>query len=226
MPAQGGTDREPISEVKLFAPHAFRKDLQRAVIADDYAAIVLREFKNKVQNAIAKLRWNGSWYEVWVAVDPFGREEADQALLDAITRRLHRYRRMGHDLVVKSAQRVPLDIELAICVRPNYLRGHIKAELLKIFSNKRLSDGKPGFFHPDNLTFGDDIYLSKIVAAAQSVQGIESVTVSKMQRFGEPENNEIELGLLPLSPFEIARLDNDPSFPENGKLTLDMRGGR
>ena len=32
--------------------------------------------------------------------------------------------------------------------------------------------------------------------------------------------------LLPLSPFEIARLDNDPSFPENGKLTLDMRGGR
>ncbi|MBL0011658.1 MAG: hypothetical protein IPP22_13200 [Nitrosomonas sp.] len=71
----------------------------------DYAAIVLREFKNKVQNAIAKLRWNGSWYEVWVAVDPFGREEADQALLDEITCRLHRYRRMGHDLIVKSAQR-------------------------------------------------------------------------------------------------------------------------
>lgn len=226
MPAHGGTEREPISEVKLFAPHAFRKDLQRAVIADDYAAIVLREFKNKVQNAVARLRWNGSWYEVWVAVDPFVREEADQALLDEIICRLHRYRRMGHDLVVKSAQRVPLDIELAICVRPNYLRGHVKAELLKIFSNKRLSDGKPGFFHPDNLTFGDDVYLSKIVAAAQSVQGIESVEVTKMQRFGELENNEIENGLLPLSPFEIARLDNDPSFPENGKLTLDMRGGR
>ncbi len=226
MPAQGGTEKEPISEVKLFAPHAFRKELQRAVIANDYAAIVLREFKNKVQNAIAKLRWNGSWYEVWVAVDPFGREEADQMLLDEITCRLHRYRRMGHDLVVKSAQRVPLDIELTICVRPNYLRGHVKAELLKVFSNKRLPDGKPGFFHPDNLTFGDDIYLSKIVAAAQAVQGIESVTASKMQRFGELGNNEIENGLLPLSPFEIARLDNDPNFPENGKLALDMRGGR
>ncbi len=226
MPAQGGTEREPISEVKLFAPHAFRKDLQRAVIADDYAAIVLREFKNKIQSAVAKLRWNGSWYEVWVAVDPFGREEADQVLLDEITGRLHRYRRIGHDLVVKSAQRVPLDIELAICVRSNYLRGHVKAELLNIFSNKRLADGKIGFFHPDKLTFGDDIYLSKIVAAAQSVQGIESVEVTKMQRFGELKNNEIEKGLLPLSPFEIARLDNDPSFPENGKLVLDMRGGR
>jgi len=226
MPAQGGAEREPISEVKLFAPHAFRKELQRAVIADDYAAIVLREFKTKVQNAIARLRWNGSWYEVWVAVDPFGREEADQALLDEITCRLHRYRRMGHDLVVKSAHRVPLDIELAICVRSNYLRGHVKAELLNVFSNKRLTNGKPGFFHPDQLTFGDDVYLSKIVAVAQSVQGIESVEVTRLRRFGEPANNEIETGLLPLGPFEIARLDNDPSFPENGKLTLDMRGGR
>lgn len=226
MPARGGTEREPISEVKLFAPHTFRKELQRAVIADDYAAIVLREFKTKVQNAIARLCWNGSWYEVWVAVDPFGREEADQALLDEITCRLHRYRRMGHDLVVKSAHRVPLDIELAICVRPNYLRGHVKTELLNVFSNKRMANSKPGFFHPDQLTFGDDVYLSKIVAAAQSVQGIESVEVIRLQRFGEPANNEIETGLLPLGPFGIARLDNDPSFPENGKLTLDMRGGR
>ena len=226
MPAQGGTAPEPITEVKLFAPHAFRKELQRAITADDYAAIVLREFKSKVQNAIGKLRWNGSWYEVLVAVDPYGQEQANQALLEEISGRLHRYRRMGHDLVVKPAQRVPLDLEIMVCVLPNYLRGHVKAQLLKIFSNKLLSDGRMGFFHPDNLTFGENIYLSKLVAAAQSVQGIASVTVNKMQRWCELPNNEIENGVLPLAAFEIARLDNDPNFPENGKLTLDMRGGR
>jgi len=32
--------------------------------------------------------------------------------------------------------------------------------------------------------------------------------------------------VLRLAPFEIARLDSDPSFPEHGRLTLDMRGGR
>lgn len=226
LPAVGGMEKEPISEVKLFAPHVFRKELQRAVIADDYANIVLREFKQKVQSAVAKLLWNGSWYEVRVAVDPLGREEADQDLLDQITARLYRYRRIGHDLIVKPAQRVPLDIELAICVRPNYLRGHVKEELLTVFSNKMQRDGKLGFFHPDNLSFGDDIYLSKIVAVAQAVQGIESVQVTKMQRFAELENGEIEKGVLNLGPFEIARLDNDPSFPENGKLTLTLRGGR
>lgn len=226
MPAQGGTAAEPMSEAKLFAPHAFRKELQRAITADDYAAIVLREFKYRVQNALGKLRWNGSWYEVLVAIDPYGQEQADQALLDEISERLYRYRRMRHDVMVRSAHRVPLDIELRICVLPNYLRGHVKAELLNIFSNKRLFDGSLGFFHADNLTFGQDIHLSKLVAVAQSVQGVESVTVTKMQRWCELANNEIESGVLPLGPFEIARLDNDPSFPENGKLNLDMRGGR
>ncbi len=226
MPAQGGTAAEPISEVKLYAPQAFRQELQRAIIADDYAAIVLREFNDKVQNAVAKLLWNGSWYEVMLAVDPFGQEQADQTLLDDILQCLHRYRRIGHDLQVRPAQRVALDIELKICVLPDYLRGHVKAELLKIFSNQRYSKNKLGFFHPDKLTFGEHIYLSRLVAAAQSVEGVESVTVSKMQRWCEMPNDEIENGVLPLAPFEIARLDNDPSLQENGKLNLHMRGGR
>lgn len=226
MPAQGGTAAEPVSDVKLFAPNAFRKELQRAVIAEDYSAIVLREFSSKVQGAAAKLRWNGSWYEVLVAIDAFGHEQADQTLLDEITARLHRYRRMGHDLVVQSAQRVALDIELVVCVPPNYLRGHVKAELLSLFSNKRLGDGRLGFFHADKLTFGKGIYLSKLVALAQSVEGVANIEVSKMQRWCESPNKEIENGVLLLNPFEIARLDNDPSLPENGILTLDMRGGR
>ena len=177
MPAQGGTAPEPLAEARLYAPHMFRKTLQRAITAADYAEIVEREFKDKVQRAVAKLRWTGSWYEVLVAIDPFGKEEADSKLLDAITGRLHRYRRMGHDLVVRSAHRVPLDIEMMVCVLPNYLRGHIKAELMDIFSNRILPDGRKGFFHPDNLSFGEGIYLSKLVATAQAVEGVESVGI-------------------------------------------------
>ena len=47
-----------------------------------------------------------------------------------------------------------------------------------------------------------------------------------LERFFAGPNQEIENGLLPLGPFEVGRLDNDPSFPENGRFTLDMRGGR
>lgn len=226
LPAQGGTAPEPLEEVKLFAPQTFRRKLERAVTAADYAAIVERDFKDKVQRAAAWLRWNGSWQEVLVAVEPYGKEEADEALLEKISGHLHRYRKIGHDLLVRSAQRVPLEIEMQVCVLPNYLRGHVKAELLKLFSNRFLSDGRMGFFHPDNLTFGEGIHLSKLIAQAQAVTGVESVQMTKMQRLNFASAQALEDGILRFAPFEIARLDNDPNFPENGTLKLDMRGGR
>jgi hypothetical protein len=225
LPASGGTQPEPVSEVKLFAPHAFRQELQRAVIADDYAALVERDF-SKVQRAAATLRWNGSWYEALVAVDEEGEEQAEQTLLNQIRRRLYRYRRIGHDVDVESARLVPLLIELQVCVLPHYLRGHIEAELLDLFSNRVLPEGSKGFFHPDNLSFGEGIYLSRLVALAQGVEGVESVEVLKLERFGEGPNHEIDNGVLPLGPLEIAQVDNDPSFPENGRFILDVGGGR
>jgi hypothetical protein len=224
FPAPGGTLPEPLAEVKLFAPYAFRKELQRAITADDYACIAERNAK--LQRAAASLRWSGSWYEARVAVDPIGTEEVNEALFREIAGYLYRYRRMGHDLLVKAAGYAPLVIEMTVCVLPRYLRGHVEAELLDVFSNQVLPDGRRGFFHPDNLTFGEGIYLSRLIAAAQAVTGVEGVTVTTLKRFGEEQNDELETGLLPLSPFEIAQLDNDPSFPEHGNLTLQMQGGR
>ena len=226
LAATGGTVPEPLAEVRLFAPHALRKRLERAITPADYANIVMREFPDRVQRAVASLRWNGNGYGVLVAIDPFGREVADDALLKEIEDRLYRYRRIGHDLSVQSARPVPLKIALSVCILPGYFRGHVKAALLAVFSNRQLPDGRLGFFHPDNLSFGDGIYLSRIVATAQAVTGVASVVVEEFQRFHEPAADEIENGLLPLNPLEIARLDNDPSFPENGLLTLNIGGGR
>ncbi len=222
--AQGGTAPEPLAEIKLLAPYAFRSDLERAITPADYATIA--EGNSKIQRAAAALRWTGSWYEASVAVDPLGTEDPAEKLLEHIEGYLYCFRRMGHDLEVRPAHYVSLDLELKICVLPDYLRGHVEAALLEVFSNRVLPDGTLGFFQPDNLTFGEGIYISKIVAAAQAVTGVESVTVRKLQRLFEPPNHELENGILPLGPYEVARLDNDPSFPEHGKLVLKVRGGR
>jgi len=226
LPASGGTSPEPLAEVKLFAPFAFRAELQRAITADDYARLVLDGFAARVQRAAATLRWTGSWTEVLVAIDPLGALTADDQLLREIRAYLYRYRRIGHDLVVARAITVPLDIAITICVQPSYLRGHVKAALLDLFSNRRLPDGRLGFFHPDNLTFGAGIAVSKLVALAQSLPGVQNVIVTKLKRLYETDNNELANGILSLGPLEIARLDNDPDFPENGILKLEMAGGR
>lgn len=226
LPARGGTAPEPLAEVRLLAPSAFRAQLERAITADDYARLVERDFAGRVQRAAASLEWTGSWTEVRVVVDPLAAVADVDGLLAEIRRALHRYRRIGHDVVVRRAVTVPLDIELIACVLPPYLRGHVEADLRAVLGTGVLPDGRRGFFHPDNLTFGQGIALSRLVAAAQAVTGVESVRVAKLQRLHHPPNHEIENAVLPLGPLEIARLDNDPRFPGSGRLRLDLRGGR
>jgi hypothetical protein len=224
LPAQRGALQEPLANIKLFAPRAFRKDLQRAITADDYSSLARNH--GKVQNAAAEIQWTGSWYEAEVEIDPLGKEELDDRLRQEMVGYLYRFRRMGQDMVVAPAIYVPLDLTLTVCVLPHYLSGHVEAALLDRFSNRQLPDGQLGFFHPDSLTFGEGIALSKIIAAAQAIPGVESVSKAKLKRFEDSDSLAIADGILKLGLMEIAQLDNDPSFPENGKLTLIIGGGR
>ena len=227
MPARGGIDPEPLAQATLFAPMTFRRQLERAVTRDDYALLAQQSDPAHIQQAsAAPLRWTGSWYEVQVAIDPFGKEDLDQNLREEVEGYLYRYRRIGHDLRVSPARYVPLDIELTVCVLEHYLRADVEAALLDLFGNRVLPDGRLGFFHPNNLSFGDGVYLSQIVAAAQGVTGVESTRVTRLQRLFEAPNQEIENGVLPTGAVEVARLDNDRSFPEQGQLSLKIGGGR
>lgn len=237
LPARGGVAPEPTAEVKLFAPGEFRAHRKRAITAEDYAELAQGnpQGNQKVQRAAARLRWTGSWYEAQVAVDPLCAETAGAALLEEIAGDLYKYRRMGHDLALVPARYVPIEVVMEVCVLPHYARATVKAELLKVLGNRRLADGALGFFHPDNLSFGDGIYVSRLVAAAKAVAGVDTVRLVKLARldFGMPSRLlpiggsgwVPASGVLPMTSMEIAQLDNDPSFPENGKLELILRGG-
>src|SRR5205807_2661617 len=92
LPAFGGIDPEPLAEAKLFAPMTFRRQLERAVTRDDYALLAQQSDSAFIQTAVAApLRWTGSWYEVPVAIDPFGREDLEQDLREEVEEYLYRY---------------------------------------------------------------------------------------------------------------------------------------
>ena len=224
LPAVGGTAPEPVAEARLHAPHLLRKQLERAVTADDYRLIAER--RADIQRAAAALCWNGSWYEATVAVDPLGTTAPGEEALAAIERFLEPYRRIGHDLGVVAAAYVPLDIHIHVCVLPRYEAADVKAALLAVFSNRRLAGGSTGYFHPDRLSFGEGVTVSGIVAAAQAVAGVQCAAVTRLERLFEGPNHEIADGILPLRSHEIARADSDPSFPEHGRVEIVVEGGR
>jgi hypothetical protein len=225
LPASGGADPEPSEEARLSAPGMIHARRERAIVAEDYAELAARD--SRLQGAAARLRWSGSWHEARVAIDSKAFSDPAPELIQGIADGLHVYRRIGHDLAVAPARTVPLKLALHVCVLPHYSRAHIEAELRDIFSARIRANGGPGFFHPDNMRFGQSVALSRIVAAAMAVDGIETVRVDALHRLNEPDAGAaIEIGQLTLRPDEIARLDNDPDYPENGRIELDLGGGR
>lgn len=223
LPATGGTAPESPDDVRLLAPHAYKKRLERAITAADYAGIAMRN--PKIQNAAAALRWTGSWYEARVAVDPRGTELLMPALDAEIEGDLYRFRRMGHDLAVVTAKYIPLKLRLSVCVKEDFLPEQVRAALMERFSNRVLPDGSYGFFHPDRLTFDGGISTSSIQAEALAVPGVRCV-VAGLKRLFDNDSLAIRDGVLRLGADEIAQLDNDPNFPEHGLLEIITGGGR
>ena len=116
---------------------------------------------------------------------------------------------------------MPLDIELHVCTRPGYFAADVERRLLERSAPSGCRR-RTGFFHPDRFTFGQPVYLSAIIAAAMAVPGVAYVTPVRFQRLGRNPASEIASGRIPMARLEIARLDNDPNAPENGRLRFDV----
>jgi hypothetical protein len=234
LAARGGTDPETIEEVRRRAPQAFRAEQFRAVTEADYVAAASK--LPEVAGAVATFRWTGSWYTVFVGIDP--RDPADlvrrpQGLTRLSTRLerrvrafLTRYRLAGYDLEIRPPRFVPLEIDVELCVASDHFRGDVARAVTQALGNQLLPDGSRGFFHPDRFTFGQPVFLSRLYAAIERVEGVDSAVVRTFRRQGQRDNGELMSGVLSIGPGEIALLDNDPNFMENGVLRIASLGGK
>ena len=223
LPSQGGVDPESIESVRQRAPSAFRIQ-ERAVTLEDYANVALR--CPNVSRAAAVFRWTGSWYTVFLAVEPKGSFVADDAFKANVLLCLEKYRMAGYDLEIEGPKYVPLEVDMTVCVKPGYFRSDVEGILTQVFSSKAMPDGSRGLFSPDNFGFGQPVYLSALYAAVQEVAGVAWARVQLFQRISDPNTDAVDSGVLVMGRQEIARLDNDPNFPEHGVFRLSLMGGK
>jgi predicted phage baseplate assembly protein len=223
MPAFGGMEPEDIEAARRDAPQAFRTQ-QRAVTAADYANAAGR--RGDVQRAAASFRWTGSWHTVFVTADRVGGAPVDSPFEVALRRHLERFRMAGYDLEVDAPRFAALDVSLHVCVKPDFFRSEVVKSVAETLGSRLLPDGRRGLFHPDNFTFAQPVYASRIIAAAQSVEGVESVRLDRFQRLAAPDPAALENGVIPLGRLEIAQLENNPNYRDRGRLTLTAGGGK
>ena len=217
LPATGGVEPETIDHVRQHAPNSFRTQ-ERAVIPEDYEELSLR-CRNDIQRVKAKHRWTGSWHTVFIAADRLGGIEVDEEFESDFRNCLEKYRMAGYDLEVETPVFVSLQIEMEICLKEGYIPSNVKTALMDVFNGKISSSGNKGLFHPDRFSFGQTVYLSPFIAAASSVEGVMSVKCIRFQRLSETiDQSALDSGKIEMGGSEIARLDNDPNFPENGQF--------
>lgn len=232
--AAGGRDWESHDHARRVAPSSFHRPIV-TVTAADYqeaaASFTDSSGKRAIQRANATFLWTGSWLTVTLTVDPLGREGLTADLKEQLTEFLNSRRLSGYDIQISGPIYVPVDLALQISVLPGFQRNDVEEALLQVFSSGTLADGSNGFFHPDNFTFGDNLFTSRIYAAAAAVPGVQSVTITRLARAhsaqsGAETNANLAQGFLSAGTDEVIRLDNDRNFPENGTLSVTIVGAQ
>jgi len=226
LPAWGGTEPESIEHAQRIAPAAFHAEPLRAVTESDYARAAERH--PAVSRAVARIRWTGSWWTVFVSVDPRGRAGLSPELEADLHDHLARHTQAGYDLEIDPPRYTPLDLELEVCARPDHFRAHVEEAV-------RAALGPRTFFHPDRFSFGEPLHLSRLYQAVLAVPGVASARLRRFRRLDEADPDtdsrpatarNLAQGFVPVGPLEILRLDDDPNFPENGRLQLAVGGGK
>jgi hypothetical protein len=180
-----------------------------------------------VQRAGTSFRWTGSWLTVFTAADPLGSEALPIERRTELWRRLDRYRQAGYEVYTPAPRYVSLDLVVKVCARPDAFRGDVEAGVLAALDNSLHLDGTLGFFHPNHFSFGMPLEKSRLEAAIQAVPGVDGVLDITYRRRG------VTVGFVALAAdqvtigsAQIIRVDNDPSKPEHGSLSVVVEGGK
>jgi predicted phage baseplate assembly protein len=221
LPATGGVDPESMQHIIQYAPFSYETQL-RCVTEDDYGRMAAQSAA--IRAARGTLRWTGSWYTAFVSIDPVA--TLTPLLVRDTTSRLNLLRMMGTDLAVEGAVIVGLQINMEICVDPDHFQGDVYEALIKVFVTGNQCNGQSGLLNAANFTFGETVYTSPLIAAAQAVEGVRSATLTVFARMDDPKTDGVSRGYLTMGRLEIPRCDNDPNHLDHGVFVLQMDGGK
>jgi len=220
VPGRGGRQPETSEALRRAIPDSIRHgELQRAVALEDYANAAVAA-DTRVARAAAKAL-GGPFNTVFVLVDPAGQVPLDESLQRVVSQRLDHLRMAGREVHVVGPDYVPLDVELALCASPGFLPHEVRK---RVFAALRPGEAtNPGYFHPDRLSFGQDVALGDLSAFTQHIAGVHSVKVTRFRRLRDPSATLV-FDRIAFGVTEVARLDANENLPHNGRLSVKVVG--
>lgn len=206
---------EDARSIRRNAPQAWRQDLHRAVRPEDYSAIAER--LDWVQRAYSVTQWTGSWSSDLVSVDPLRSVAITPTQAAEFARLVDCVRLVTRDARIQAPDYIDVDLDISVCVASGF-------DTSAVLKAVRRALVPPGFFAPDNFTFGQALYRSALEAAVQDVPGVAHVESIRIRVLGRGDWRDFAEPVLEAGASEIIRLQNDPARSTLGLLVLRSQG--
>lgn len=220
LPARGARPPESVEHIRLHAVEELGSQ-RRCVTPSDHADAARRH--PEVRQASARPGWTGSESTVLLYVVRRGGLPVDNAFRQRLASFLNPLRLIGAGFEIQEATFVSIFLSLDAVLESGYAWPSVRKRLADALGAGTLADGTRGFFHPDNFSFGQPLYLSQVLAHAGAVPGVARLTPRAFQRWrrdaGAAVRECIEMGEL-----ELPRFRNDHNRPQHGILRLQLEG--
>jgi len=222
--ATGGADEETAQQIIDRAPQAFRAQPLRVVRPADYVAAAQSE--PWVQQAGTTFRWTGSWLTAFTTANPLAAELPTLAQVEDLSDLLNRRRLAGYESYVLAPQYVSIDLRITVAAAPSDFASNVAAAVLVALAPGAVVGGGAGFFDHSRWGFGQALDPSALQAAIQRAAGVVGVVGVQYRERGVQADWAPLAGPVAVPPDRILRVDNDPSRPEAGSLSVTVAGGK
>lgn len=234
FPATGGAAAETHAQIRDRVPYQVASSLLSLTGPADYEQAAL-SFSARgsggaawARQAIAAVRWTGSWPSTLTIADPAADEPrcTQRDGLAGLGRLLAARRLAGADTAVALARYCWLDLRVACAASAGSRPGDVVDAVIARLSPLPGADGTTGFFGRDKWTFGQPLEASALIAAIQSCPGVAGVTSVDYRRTPEPGDWRRLRATVGIAPREILRIDNDRDRPAHGLLFVTAEVAR
>jgi hypothetical protein len=228
LPGGGGRRLESREHARRIGPGSARQLLVAVTPADLEAAAVAftdSHGQQPVRRARAISRRTGTGLHTLLLVEPTYGGALDSSVRDALVSFIQTRRLAGTDIEITGAQYLPINLVFSILLAAGTRPADVVAEVKRTLGRAELPGGRRGFFHPAEFGFGDPLIVSRLYAAIIGVRGVAAVEIDVLTPIGPTDETQQVLarGSLQVFPGQILRLDNDPSAPANGTLTIRVK---
>jgi hypothetical protein len=162
----------------------------------------------------------------FTSANPVAEELPTDAQIEDLSDLLNRRRLSGYESYVLAPQYVSVDLRIRVAAASTDFASSVAAAVLAQLQPGSLPGGSVGFFDHSRWGFGQALDPSALLAAIQGAPGVVGVVAVQYRERGVQPLWAPLAGPIAVPADRLLRVDNDPSRPEAGSLSVSVEGGK